>query len=138
MRKYIKPTMEGEVFAANEYIVSICWGVECDITAAMNYEKRIHNTNGIDHTADHCGFSGNQVIKDYDENGIADAMIEVGTDGLGNLNCVLYKNEGYRRRMNIADVEIGNYIYWTTKSDDRTWHHQGRVTASVPGHPNRS
>lgn len=138
MRKYIKPTMEGEIFAANEYIASICWGVQCDITKANAYENWIENTDGIDHTADHCGFSGNQVIKDYDENGIADAMIEVGTDGLGELTCKLYDNAWYWREKNIASVKVGDYIYWTTKSGDRTWHHQGKVTASVPGHPNRS
>ena len=138
MREYVKPTMEGEVFAANEYIASTCWGVQCDINAAMDYEIKHYNTDGIDHAADHCGFSGNQVIKDYNEDGTADAMIEVGTDGLGELTCKLYGDPWYQSEKNIASVKVGDYIYWTTRSGNRTWHHQGKVTESVPGHPNRS
>ena len=124
-----------EEFMPNEYC-SACWGVACSIDNANKYDKK---KNGIVHTLEHCGTLGNQVIKDYDENNIADAMIEVGTDGLGDLECEIFANGNYKKRISVADVSKGEYIYWTTTAKDgRTWHHQGKVEATFPGHPNRS
>lgn len=95
--------------------------------------------NGVTHTWDHCGNSSNQVIYDYDEDGTADAMIETGTDGLGNLNCTIYLDEKYSDERKVSTVQVGDIIYWTTKaSDGRTWNHKGTVFATAEGHPNRS
>lgn len=138
MREYIRPTMQGEMFAANEYVAT-CWGVQCDVTLANAYEERIHNLGGITHDYNHCGLFNNQVIKDYNSDGVADAMIETGTDGLGDLVCTIYSDSKYEVPKNIKSVKPGNYIYWTTSaSDGRTWHHQGYVKSVLADHPNRS
>lgn len=138
MREYIRPTMQGEMFAANEY-VTVCWGVECNILEANGYEQSVGNTKGITHESNHCGLFNNQVIKDYNSDGVADAMIETGTDGLGDLVCIIYSDGEYEVPKNIESVKLGDYIYWTTSaSDGRTWHHQGFVKSVLEDHPNRS
>lgn len=138
MREYIRPTMQGEMFAANEY-VTVCWGVECNIWKANGYEQSVGNTDGIKHESNHCGLFDNQVIKDNNNDNIADAMIETGTDGLGELNCNIYSNDSYSTPLDISSVKPGDYIFWTTSaSDGRTWHHQGYVKSVLEDHPNRS
>lgn len=132
------PRVLVERFEANEYVAA-CWGVACDVDWANKYERwQGDHSNGITHDAAHCGNSSNQVIIDRDNDGVADEMIEIKTDGLGNLECVIYTDERYNQKRDISDVAIGNLIYWTTSSGNRTWNHRGYVTATVPGHPNRS
>lgn len=142
MREYVTPRMTGETFASNEYI-SVCWGVKCDTSWANKYEisHGYWDNGNVSHASDHCGNSSNQVIYDDDEDGIADRMVEVGTDGLGNLQCLIFTNERYNKIVNISSItseKIGDPIYWTTSSGDRTWHHKGVITATAEGHPNRS
>ena len=138
-RKWVTPRAEIEGFTANEYC-SACWGVKCNIEDANEYEDEYDfDEKGIYHTPDHCGLATNQVIKDLDGDGTADLMQEVGTDGLGTLECKIYENDRYLKRIDVGTVKPENYIYWTTSSaDGRTWHHQGYVFATVDGHPNRS
>lgn len=138
-RTYETPVACVEKFMPNEYVAA-CWGVACDWSWANQYEQNHHNWhNGdISHAADHCGNSSNQVIMDYNDDGIGDRMIETGTDGLGNLNCTIYTDANYRNTINVSTVQIGQEIYWTTRSGSRTWHHKGTVTATAEGHPNRS
>lgn len=140
MREYVTPRMTGETFAANEYIAA-CWGVQCDVDWANQYEKW-HDGDywkGVTHDAAHCGNSSNQVIFDDDGDKIGDRMIETGTNGLGNLTCTIYLDSNYRQRRDIKTVNIGDTIYWTTTaSDGRTWNHMGTVFATAEGHPNRS
>ena len=124
--KWITPRTEIETFIPNEYIAA-CWGVACEWQVANSKE----HAPGINHQPDHCGQANNQVVYDDNNDGYADRMIETGTDGLGDLPCIV---DG-----GINNVKIGDYIYWTTSaSDGRTWHHEGRVINSVPGHPNAS
>lgn len=144
MREYIRPTMQGEIFAANEYIAA-CWGVSCSVDAANDVEKRwmlsrweSNYENGQTHDAAHCGMQTNQWVIDDDGNGTVDRMIETGTDGLGDLTCTLYTGPSYKQEASFSGVTTGSYIYWTTSSGDRTWHHQGRVVGTDPSHPNRS
>lgn len=148
MREYIRPTMQGEMFAANEYIAA-CWGVNCSTDAANTVEKnwywgpwwRPGKSNyelGQTHDLAHCGKLTNQWVIDDDGDGIIDRMVETGTDGLGDLNCVLYKDANYETGASFDGVGIRSYIYWTTSSGDRTWHHQGTVVGTDPSHPNRS
>lgn len=135
MRKWETPRAEVEEFMPNEYC-STCWGVACNIDAANKVDRR---SKGVDHDAAHCGNMTNQVVKDLDGDGTADIMQEIGTDGLGTLNCELYQNEWYRSPQDIATVHPGDYIYWTTSAaDGRTWHHQGMVQATFASNPNRS
>ena len=136
MRRWETPRAEVEEFMPNEYCSS-CWGVACDIKKANKYDKKTLGSNS--HRSEHCGNPGNQVVRDLDENGTADIMLEVGTDGLDTLTCTLYTNESYREKADISSVGPGSYIYWTTSAKDgRTWHHQGEVQATYPGQPNRS
>ena len=75
--------------------------------------------------------SSNQVIK-VDENNNPIKMIETGTDGLGDLTCTIFTNEGYDTVRDVSTVQIGNTIYWTTTaSDGRTWNHMGTVFATA-------
>lgn len=147
MKEYMRPTMQGELFAANEF-VAVCWGVACITDKANNYEKEyypflppwIGGSNNYDlgqtHSPNQCGQIFHQWIDTGDDD-IADAMYEIETSGLGNLLCTLTDSK-YRGSVSIKDVGPGDYIYWTTQSGNRVWHHQGRVEYTVPGHPNRS
>ena len=98
----------------------------------------IYQPGVLDHSSDHCGLSGNQVIYDDNNDGTADRMVEVGTDGLGTLNCTIYTDSSYSAPMDISSVSTGQTIYWTTSAGNKTWHHVGTVFNTVPGHPNRS
>lgn len=84
-----------------------------------------------------------RLIYDRDNNGVGEAMVETGTDGLGTLGCTIYT--GYNERtgrftgqISASQVHVDDVIYWTTSSGNRTWHHRGTVTATAEGHPNRS
>lgn len=138
-QKWIRPQTTIEKFVPDEYIAA-CWGVGCDIEWSNNYERMQGDyEKGVTHDATHCGNSLNQRIYDYNEDGIADAMIETGTDGLGDLTCIIYTDAGFSRIKDIADVKVGQDIYWTTTaSDGRTWNHKGRVYGTVQGRPNAS
>ena len=93
--KLVKPVTEVQKFEANEYVAA-CWGVGCDVKWSNDYEKRQGDYwNGVTHDSAHCGNSSNQVIFDYNDDGTADAMIETGTDGLGNLNCTIFSDPNY-------------------------------------------
>lgn len=139
MKRWETPRTVVQGFEANEYVAA-CWGVGCDVNWSNNYEIGQGDYNhGVTHDAAHCGNSSNQVIFDYDDNGTADAMIETGTDGLGDLVCTIYTDESYNTIREVSSVSIGETIYWTTRaSDGRTWNHKGTVFATAEGHPNRS
>lgn len=139
MKSWVKPVTEVQKFEANEYVAA-CWGVGCDVKWSNDYEKRQGDyDNGVTHSSAHCGNSSNQVIFDDNNDGIADRMIETGTDGLGNLACRIYWDENYKNPRSVSSVNIGDVIYWTTRAaDGRTWNHKGTVFATAEGHPNRS
>ena len=126
-------------FEANEYVAA-CWGVGCSVDEANRIERNlgIYQPGVLDHSSDHCGLSGNQVIYDDNNDGTADRMVEVGTDGLGTLNCTIYTDSSYSTPMSVSSVSTGQTIYWTTSAGNKTWHHVGTVFDTVPGHPNRS
>lgn len=139
-KRWVEPRVQVEEFMPNEY-VAVCWGVACEIGRANQYEAKIHNS-AQDHRSEHCGTIGHQWLTDENNDGTPERMSEINTDGLGTLACTIYENGFYRIQRDISTVEVGDYIYWTTSagsgSDKRTWHHQGQVTATTPGHPNRS
>ena len=140
MKEYVTPRMTGETFAANEYIAA-CWGVACATDEANILEWRFYRNPvkaGITHDSDHCGLLTNQWVIDDDNDGTVDRMVETGTDGLGDLDCIRYTDSNYNTPTGFSDVQVRSYIYWTTTSGDRTWHHQGTVMGTDPSHPNRS
>ena len=137
--KWMAPKTVIEEFAPNEY-VAVCWGVQCDVDLANEYEQKnkpgwsskTWAELGCSHESNHCGAMGNQVIYDYNNDGKADKMVEIRTAGLGDLPCTV-------TNMSIGDVQVNDYIYWTTSaSDGRVWHHRGQVQSTVTGHPNMS
>ena len=59
-------------------------------------------------------------------------MIETGTDGLGDLACILYTDGRYNELRDISTVQERDMIYWTTQaSDGRTWNHRGTVMGTT-------
>lgn len=139
------PRIVVEQFAPNEYVAA-CWGVACQVDTANEYEKT-HGPQGsrkswyeleCTHGAANCGFTGNQVIYDDNNDGTADRMVEVGTNGLGTLDCIIYSDANYSSPMAVGSVTVGSTIYWTTAAGTKVWHHVGTVVETVPGHPNRS
>lgn len=139
-----EPSIEVQEFTPNEY-VAVCWGVACAVEAANDVEKHwmlnrweSNYANGQTHRANHCGTLTNQWVIDDNDDGTVDRMIETGTDDLGNLTCTLYTDARYNNRASFSGVTTGSYIYWTTTSGDRTWHHQGKVIGTDSSHPNRS
>ena len=138
-QKWIRPQTTIEKFVPDEYIAA-CWGVRCDTDWSNNYEKRQGDySKGVTHDAAHCGNPRNQVIYDSNDDGIADRMIETGTDGLGNLNCTIYWDESFSGIRDIASVKPDDIIYWTTRaSDGREWNHKGTVFKTNYDRPNHS
>lgn len=138
--KWMAPKTVIEEFTPDNYC-RVCWGVSCDYSASNTYEYNngYWDNGNVSHAADHCGTATNQVIQDLNNDGKGDRMIERGTDGLGTLTCTLYYDSNYRLPRSVQTItgETG-LIYWTTKSGNRTWHHQGTVESTVPGHPNMS
>ena len=130
-RKYERPMAFEETFTTNEYVAA-CWGVACSIDSANKVDQ---NNPGVDHQANHCGLETNQHIY-TDSNGVAVSMIEERTDRLGDLTCNLYTDPSYLHERSYSSVKQGDYIYWTTKSGNRTWHHQGYVKSTYKDRPN--
>lgn len=139
-KRWVEPRVQVEEFMPNEY-VAVCWGVQCSIGPANDYEASIFNS-AQDHRSEYCGTRGHQWLTDENNDGTPERMSEINTDGLGTLACTIYTDESYKYRRDISTVKVDDYIYWTTSAgsgkDRRTWHHQGTVTATTPGHPNRS
>ena len=146
------PRVAVEAFAANEYVAA-CWGVGCITNQANEWEKNhVFDSNKeikydwqtswydkeVSHSDDPCGNSGNQVIYDDNNDGVADRMVEIGTDGLGNLGCTIWTDSTYSQTREISTVKANDIIYWTTSAGDKIWHHIGKVFETVFGHPNRS
>ena len=136
--KWMAPKTVIEEFTPNEYVAA-CWGVACSWEKANKYEKDhgFYDHGNVSHAADHCGFQEYQKI-DLNSKGDPVSMTEVGTDGLGNLHCTIYRNSYYNSILPISEVKVNQTIYWTTTSGSRTWHHQGIVVGTVPGNPNLS
>ena len=143
-KRWVEPRVQVEEFMPNEY-VAVCWGVACSTDDANVVEQgwmldrwESNYENGQTHQGDHCDTLTNQWVIDDNDDGTVDRMIETGTDGLGNLTCTLYTDDRYRNTASFSGVTTGSYIYWTTTSGNRTWHHQGTVIGTDASHPNRS
>lgn len=129
--KWFAPKTVIEEFTPNEYVAA-CWGVACDWSAANDYEKSIgiYDETHLCHAANQCGQQKNQRLYDTDGDGKIDIMKETGTDGLGNLECIIYRDE-YITQISPDQVNPGDFIYWTTSSGYKTWHHRGTVSKTA-------
>lgn len=130
-QKWIRPQTTIEKFVPDEYI-AVCWGVACDWEQANDNEKHIYHRTDVTHSADNCGTRENQWIVVDENTGIPLYMEEKNTDGLGTLRCNITSGS-------IETIRPGIPITWETyASGNRTWHHLGYVTETVPGKPNAS
>lgn len=143
LEKWETPRVTIQEFEPNEYVAA-CYNIKCNVDAANRVEKRwmlnfweSNYENGQTHAVDRCGSFGSYYVIDDNEDGSFDRMIEISPD-LGELSCSLYTNDRYNTPGNWNDIQSDSYIYWTTSSGDRTWHHQGSVAYQNTSHPNRS
>lgn len=137
------PRVLVERFEANEYVAA-CYNIKCEVGEANEVEWNWklpgggnNYSAGQTHAYDRCGSYGNYYVIDDNNDGLFDRMIEVSPD-LGELSCTLYTDSSYNRRGNWNTIQSGDYIYWTTSSGERTWHHQGSVAYQDTASPNRS
>ena len=124
MRTWEQPLATVEKFIANEYVAA-CWGVKCDVVGDDPVKA-----DGVTHRAQFCGDPEHYQIHLNDSN-IPDSMTEIKTDNLGDLPCTLYTDESYSTVKDISTVKATDYIYWTTSSGNRTWHHHGPVSGTT-------
>lgn len=145
MRKkkpYCKPEMQVEEFSPDQMVCTGCWQVGCETTAANAYEKA-HNNGHYNayqwelesHSSTSCGKTESQVVG-------ANGMWEISTgskqQAAKGLECTVYTDSTYSIILPYSNIKSGLYIYWTTVSGPRTWHHQGTVSSVKAGHPNMS
>lgn len=148
-KRWVEPRVQVEEFMPNEY-VAVCWAIACYYGILGGNTEGIHNNDlpkglhekeGATHTMRRdgtgCGHEDNQFITERSNGSFS--VMEINTQGLGNLNTQLTKNSNYNGlSSSISGVGPGDVIYWTTSSGDRTWYHRGTVSATDYGHPNRS
>lgn len=148
LEKWETPRVTIQEFEPNEYVAA-CWAIACKYgiqggEAGINNNNLpfwLHEKSDATHTlrsdGTGCGHEDNQFITE-NANGSFSVM-EINTQGLGDLNTRLTTNSNYRGlSSSISGVEPGDTIYWTTSSGNRTWYHMGTVSTADYGHPNRS
>lgn len=142
-KRWATPRAVVEEFESNEYVAA-CYNIRCNVNAANSVEKGwmlnwwgSNYENGQTHAADRCGSYGSYYVIDDNNDGVFDRMIEKSPD-LGELSCTLYTSAEYNNQGSWNGIHSGDYIYWTTSSGNRTWHHQGSVAYQDTAHPNRS
>ncbi|MBR1743425.1 MAG: hypothetical protein IJ733_16455 [Lachnospiraceae bacterium] len=133
-KAWVQPLAVVENFMANEYVAA-CWGVVCDVPAdatdpLKGIPDEISEGSGITHRKKFCGDSNHYQIRLDDKTGVPYEMYEVQTDGLGDLQCTIYTDSSFQTKKDIATVKANEYIYWTTKSGSKVWHHHGPVTGT--------
>lgn len=142
-KRWATPRAVVEEFEPNEYVAA-CYNIRCNVNAANSVEKgwmlnwwESNYENVQTHAADRCGSYGSYYVIDDNNDGVFDRMIEKSPD-LGELSCTLYTSAEYNNQGSWNGIHSGDYIYWTTSSGNRTWHHQGSVAYQDTAHPNRS
>lgn len=141
MREYVRPMMENERFAPNEYI-AVCWQIACAVGAQgeenqANREPRpFPNIPGVTHSHNSdgtgCGWAHSQFIRENVDGSFS--VVELGDNDLDASLGRSWSNLS----STISDVKQGETIYWTTTLGDRTWHHYGTVGQVDPNRPNHS
>ena len=145
MKDYVRPMMESEVFAANEYIAA-CFQLAChrgsygNSYPDSNWDGRergdvSHSTIGTPNT---CGdASANRVITS--EGGVFQSVGEYnGEQGWlnGRLTNIVDNGDGV--------TGPGDLVFWYTESGNRwspkyrRWNHWGYIEQEDPNHPNHS
>lgn len=117
---WVQPEAVVQGFVANEYVAA-CWGVSCDFVGT--------DAVGGLHRSQFCGQPDHYAIS-LDDNGVPTSMTETQTDTLGDLPCTLYTDESYTTTRDVASVQNGDYIYWTTQHGASKWLHKGAVSGT--------
>ena len=147
MREYMRPTMQGEVFAANEY-VAVCWRVGCkNNTSWHNKYTNAPDISGwggvaegpydypFSHDGD-CRNPSNNYFRGDPNGDNIEFVMETTSGDLGNLSggfCT------WTDANSNGIVDTDDVIYWYTAANDgRRWNHWGRVQSTDLTHPNRS
>ena len=131
-KAYVKPSLESETFVPSAYC-NVCYQVACDVWQGKPYHENYgwdpHHPHNMDyvHRKDHCGSLENQLIEV--DGGRVVSMTEVGTDGLGKLDCNI---------LSPLNFKPGMPVEWTTTAGNRTWTHHGRVQAVSERNPGMS
>ena len=138
-KQWTSPRILVQEFEANEYVAA-CWAVGCDTGVANQWEQDNHEWWQIKpyHDPNDCGVSSHQVLRDTNNDGIIDEMVE--TKAFYDPTCSLYSDGNYALPILPSDIhpDKNPTIYWTTKYLGTTYHHQGKVFGTDPDHPNRS
>ncbi len=125
---WVQPLATVQQFVANEYVAA-CWNVKCDVVGVKVGGGYPDEPSDTTHRAAFCGADGHYQIE-LNDNNVPVSMTEIKTDKLGDLPCTLYEDGSYTKKKEIATVKSGDYIYWTTSSGKRTWHHHGPVSGT--------
>ena len=144
MKNYVKPMMESEVFAANEYIAA-CFQLACgrgsDPSLPYGSHWQTDERGNVSHstigTPNTCGdATANRVITD--DGGVFQSVGEYnGEQGWlnGGLDYILQMDGN-------NTVDLGDVIFWHTETNGwfkkRKWNHWGVVQQQDPNHPNHS
>lgn len=126
--KWTAPRTVIEEFTPNEYI-AVCWGVGCNTALANAYEES-HNNSAQTHSDNYCGRQSHQYLRDRNNDGIPESMVETDTNGQGTLPCKIFTDITYSQEKAYETVKRGETLYWITwAKDGRIWHHQGVVAS---------
>ncbi len=148
MKEYIRPTMHGEIFAANEYVTA-CYKLACH---RGSHPGKYNSLSDLKHW-DWAGESGSvshSVIGTAGTCGDASANRVITSEGgsypsVGEYN----KDQGWLKG-ELTDwidqdhddvISPGDTIFWYTKTltgGYRRWNHWGVVQQEDPNHPNHS
>ena len=143
-KTWVMPMTLVQKFEANETVAADtqCWNVKCERAYVKGHIFGVgwYDPPGIEapqfHDQKVCGTLTNQVLRDTDNDGFVDQMVEYGN---GTKICTLYTDESYSVQMSPSDVnpESGNYIYWVNH-DVMDFYHKGIPQTADASHPNRS
>ena len=86
------------------------------------------DAHNLDHRIAYCGQADHYQIF-LDENGVPYKMLELKTQGLGDLECTPTLSD-YTTPRDFASITPGETLYWTTTDGNRVWLHTGAVTGS--------
>lgn len=118
-------------------VIAGAWHVACDVMGNQKWVKdEISNPEGIParegHRLAYCGDPNHWIIW-LDTTGTPFDIKEIksGATG-GTLDTKIYTDGTYTEYKNIADIKLGQRMYWTTQHNGQVWHHTGITTAQIP------
>lgn len=145
MREYIRPTMQGELFTANEY-VSACYLLACERGPNNNLPPNGFHWNRPEYGGNvtHSALGTPGTCADETANRLM-------TDESGNLISLQEWNASQKKWLNgVIDYYVdidkngkysnGDLVYWhtTDSSNSRRWNHWGYLSLESESHPNHS